>query len=453
MLRKFLRRVSLALLVLVPALPAGPLQPVSAQERTPALAINRSVGTGGTPVGFTGVGFTPGGRVTVLLTRGLGLIVAETTANAFGGASGSFAMPANVPEVGTSGRVEVFAIDRATGRETLPAFFVLTTAPPLDFALPNGRFFTQTNGLPLGAGTAGFAVVNTTPFVVPVRFFDEFQRLGGVALLGFPISQPFVLDGFVTQVFQKAVFQWRPELNRVFFVNVFDVLHDRGFDPFLLAFRSTPFQLDPSFDAGKTVPQIINDRLALLNANPAIRATYFSVDDPLLRFGLPTSRVEDMGNHFVIRLQRAVLQQWKVAVPWAAPGMVTIANGGAIGVEVGLFPDFAVRPQPEPTFSTRIVVYEPGKGERVRSGFLLRGDAQVFEANVEFQLIGEDGTILRQGNATATAAAPAFGRFSTNVTFSVAREQPAVLRVFERSAADGSIVVATLVDIPLVLVP
>ena len=160
-----------------------------------------------------------------------------------------------------------------------------------------------------------------------------------------------------------------------------------------------------------------------------------------------------MGNHFAIRLQRAVLQQWKVAVPWANAGQVTIANGGAIGAEVGLFPAFALEPQPQPTFSQRVVVYNPGKGQRVRSGFLLRGDAQVFEAVATYQLIAENGTILREAPAMTTAGAPEFGRFSVNVDFQVNREQPAVLRVFERSAADGSIVANTLVSIPLVLVP
>lgn len=447
------RRIPYVLLALVIALTVVFPLPARAQQELPAIAVDQSIGQAGTRVGFTGVGFTPGGRVTVALTQGLGLIVSEPVANANGGISGSFAMPANVPEVGTAGRVAVFAIDRATGRETLPAWFVLTTSPPLDYALPHGRFFTQTNGNPLGVGTAGYAVANNWPFSVPVRFFSEFQRLGGVALVGYPISQIFVLDGFVTQVFQKAVFQWRPEVGQAYFVNVFDVLHDRGHDDYLLAFRSTPRQLDPSFDAGKTPQQVVADRLALLNANPAMRAVYFSVDNPLLRFGLPTSRVVDNGNHFVIRLQRAVLQQWKVAVPWAAAGQVTIANGGAIGVEIGLYPEFAVRPQPQPTWSERIVVYGPSKGERVQSGFQVRGDAQVFEAVSTFQLIAENGTILREGSLMARAGGPEFGRFTGNIDYRVAREQPGILRVFERSARDGSIVPNTLVSIPLVLAP
>jgi hypothetical protein len=62
------------------------------------------------------------------------------------------------------------------------------------------------------------------------------------------------------------------------------------------------------------------------------------VSDPLTFFGLPTSEVEDMGNHYAIRLQRAVLQEWKENVPWARAGQVTVANGGDIAKELGHFP-------------------------------------------------------------------------------------------------------------------
>lgn len=451
-MRKMLVYLLIALALVLGALPPAPAGAQMPGE-LPAIAIDQSIGPGGTQINYTGVGFTPNGRVTVLLTKGLGLIVSETTADANGFVAGAFQMPANVPEVGTSGRVSVFAIDAATGRETLSAFFVLTQGRLLDYDLPHGHFFTQTNGNPLGVGTSGYAVVNNRPFTVPVAFWDEFRRLGGVPLVGYPISQVFILDGFVTQVFQKAVFQWRPEAGEAFFVNVFDVLHDRGFDDFLAVVRSTPRPLGPEFDAGKTRDQIVADRLALLNENPAMRAVYFSVDNPLLRFGLPTSRVEDMGNHFVIRLQRAVLQQWKVAVPWAAPGQVTIANGGAIGVEVGLYPEAVTAPQPQPTWSSRVVNYFPAKGARVQSGFLLEGDAQVFEAVATFQLLGANGNVLAEGPAMTTVAAPEFGRYSLQVNFNVSREQPGILRVFERSARDGSIVEDTLVSIPVTLVP
>ena len=89
---------------------------------------------------------------------------------------------------------------------------------------------------------------------------------------------------------------------------------------------------------------IVKGRLGFLDANPAIKGRYFAVADPLTLYGLPASRVEDMGNHFAIRLQRAVIQQWKVDVPWARAGEVTVANGGDIAKESGLFPEIALQP-------------------------------------------------------------------------------------------------------------
>ena len=90
----------------------------------------------------------------------------------------------------------------------------------------------------------------------------------------------------------------------------------------------------------------MRDRLALLDANQAIIERYYAAPEPLLQYGLPTSRVEDYGNVLVIRTQRAVFQQWKEDVPWAKAGEVTIANGGDIAKELGLFPEDAMIPQP-----------------------------------------------------------------------------------------------------------
>ena len=42
-----------------------------------------------------------------------------------------------------------------------------------------------------------------------------------------------------------------------------------------------------------------------------------------------------MGDHYAIRTQGAVFQQWKEDVPWAKAGEVTIANAGAIAYQVG----------------------------------------------------------------------------------------------------------------------
>ena len=52
-----------------------------------------------------------------------------------------------------------------------------------------------------------------------------------------------------------------------------------------------------------------------------------------------------MGNHYAVRLQRAVIQEWKVDVPWAKAGEATVANGGDIMKEAGLFPADALAPE------------------------------------------------------------------------------------------------------------
>src|SRR5207248_1098944 len=55
--------------------------------------------------------------------------------------------------------------------------------------------------------------------------------------------------------------------------------------------------------------------------------------------------VEDMGSHYAVRLQRAVIQEWKVDVPWARAGETTVANGGDIMKEAGLVPSDALEPE------------------------------------------------------------------------------------------------------------
>lgn len=247
-------------------------------------------------------------------------------------------------------------------------------APPHqggDTPILGGRFFPQTAN-----GQGGFSVVNDNG----ARFWAEYQRLGGSQTVGFPISRRFVYDGFITQAFQKLVLQWRPEIGIAYPINVFDELSEAGHDESLFDTRQTPYPL-VSFDQPHwTFPQIIANRQALLNDNSALRARYFSVSDPLNVFGLPTSRVEDMGNHYAIRTQRAVFQQWKENVPWASAGQVTIANGGSIAQELEWLPADALIPEalpgaPAPTFSPtplpiapwepEVIVVAPGESERL----------------------------------------------------------------------------------------
>ncbi len=231
--------------------------------------------------------------------------------------------------------------------------------PALDWKIPEGWFYTETNGFPLGTSPMGFPIVDDAQ----AQFWSAFQRHGGVARLGYPVSQRFLWKGYLTQATQKAVLQWRPDKQDVDFVNVFDDLSSAGKDDWLLNFRSIPRPLPSDYDAGLSWPRVVAHRLDLLRGHPALYARYAATGDSLDLYGLPTSRVVDVGPMYVVRLQRAVLQQWKVDEPWARAGEVTVANGGDVAKDAGIFPWQKLRPGAPP-----IGTWDPKPGVYVLSG-------------------------------------------------------------------------------------
>ncbi|MCS6802653.1 MAG: N-acetylmuramoyl-L-alanine amidase [Chloroflexota bacterium] len=210
-------------------------------------------------------------------------------------------------------------------------------AQAADYPIRNGWFFTQT----AGGQPGGYSVTDDG-----APFWTSFRQLGGVDALGYPVSRRMLWDGQPAQAFQKGVLHWRPDLNRMVLVNVFDELTKAGKDPWLrevrLVPRPQPIPDEDKLDFGTITVR----RLALLEANPAISARYWAADDPLTFYGLPVSPIEDYGSVAVVRLQRAVLQQWKTNRPWARAGDVVVANGGDVAKEAGLFPAAATAPEP-----------------------------------------------------------------------------------------------------------
>jgi hypothetical protein len=211
-----------------------------------------------------------------------------------------------------------------------------------DYAIPGGRFYSQTNGRK--DSPAGFAVTDQDG----VPLWTAYQALGGPDVLGYPVTRRFELDGFVVQGFQKAVLQWRPDQKAFNFLNTFDVLHDRGRDDWLEIYRQTPRPLDTAADAGLAWDKVVARHVGMLDkVPPALKARFFADDQWLDHYGLPVS-VGDYSNSVVVRAQRATLQYWKEAVPWAAKGSVSVANGGDLAKEAGLFPWLAVTPDNAP---------------------------------------------------------------------------------------------------------
>jgi hypothetical protein len=211
-----------------------------------------------------------------------------------------------------------------------------------DFAIAGGRFFTQTNGRK--DSPAGFSVTDEGG----IPLWSTFQALGGLDVLGYPVTRRFDLDGFTVQAFQKAVLQWHADQKSFAFLNTFDVLHERGHDDRLEVYRQTPRPLDTAPDSGLAWDKVVARHTALLDKAPgALKDRFFADPQWLDHYGLPVS-VQDSSNSVVVRAQRATLQYWKEAVPWAAKGSVTVANGGDLAKEAGLFPWLAVTPENGP---------------------------------------------------------------------------------------------------------
>ena len=329
-----------------------------------------------------------------------------------------------------------------------------------DWDLPNGHFYTQAGG-DTPAPDDGFPVVNHVtygagPGLDPlVRFWDEFRRYGGVGVVGHPASRPFVWDGFHVQVFQKGIFQWRADQGadgQAWFMNVFDEFTRRGLDDRLLAEKQVPLPGDFD-DAGKPFEQVAAERWAILDTRPAFARQYWSVPDPLALYGLPTSRVEEFGPFYALRLQRAAFQEWKVTVPGVArAGEATVVNAGDIAKEFGLIPAEAAAPLPPPSAGSDIVVYGPRPDETVTPPFTVSGDARVFEATVAWELTADStGKVLGEGVAHASTCCDWSG-YQFEVFSAVPRDSRVTLSVYSPSAREEGERVSE-VRIPLLLAP
>ena len=215
-----------------------------------------------------------------------------------------------------------------------------------DFAVSNGRFFTQTGG---GTGR-GFRVVDDQ-----VRFWSEYQRLGGLATLGYPSSRRYVgADGFTYQVFQRGILQWRPEVNQAYLANTFDQLTAAGQDS-QLASLGIPLPIaDDGSQGNWSVAR--QTRLGWLSeasiarafrANPNPSAINdWSLDRAIELYGLPASLPQRSGPFVVQRFQRISLQLWVDAVPgMPPPGSVVGILGGDLVKSAGVVPVAAAQPE------------------------------------------------------------------------------------------------------------
>ncbi len=201
-----------------------------------------------------------------------------------------------------------------------------------DYQVVNGHYFTQAGGDP--DGDAGFRITDENG----VNFASEFERLGGVAVLGYPISRRFEWDGFTTQATQQAVLQWYPAANRAALVNLLDAFADAGLDSWLEQQAQVPPQQLFHDETELIFEEVVAARLAYLDGYPALRSAYLATPNYLESYGLPTAPVAEFDSVRVLRTQRAVLQEWRTWTSGAQPGQVTVLDVGTLAIEAGLIP-------------------------------------------------------------------------------------------------------------------
>ena len=99
-----------------------------------------------------------------------------------------------------------------------------------------------------------------------------------------------------------------------------------------------------------------------------------------------------------------------------------------------------------------ILVTRPALNQIVESPILIRGSANVFEANVSIQILDADGNVLAETFTTATCGTGCRGTFRTAVAYGVDEEQNGTIVVHDDDAA-GTGTFPHEVRIPVRLMP
>lgn len=207
---------------------------------------------------------------------------------------------------------------------------------PPDFAIENGHHYRQASPEP----DAGFAVFNGRR-----PWWDTYRRAGGPAVLGYPISLPYLLNGLTIQAFGQGAIQSPFHGVSLAPANVLELLDAAGHARWLHDQRQVPMPLDAAATSAS-----VDARLALLTDDP-MRAAYVGNPAParfltwdrtraLRRFGLPMSQPQRFGQTIVQRFQRGVLER-NVDSP-----TVRVRPVGRLLVELGLVPEDRASPIP-----------------------------------------------------------------------------------------------------------
>jgi hypothetical protein len=140
--------------------------------------------------------------------------------------------------------------------------------------------------------------------------------------------------------------------------------------------------------------------------------------------------------------------RWRLGM---AAGAIALAVGGCGGCR----PSTDVCSNADGALDTAAFVFvtTPRSGERVRSGFTVRGCSRTFESNVPWRLVDATGAQIASG-ATNGGGVDGPGPFETTVAFTVPQRQIGHLEIGDEDVSDGESPLKPVRNvIPLVLQP
>ena len=191
-------------------------------------------------------------------------------------------------------------------------------------SLSGGCLFTATGGDTPSRDDDGYAVTNAGG--VPMW---DFVRDKDLQALGYPVSGRWIEGPFTLQAFQKVILQWDSVNRRMNWFNTLDALANRYSH---IALPNVPPHQILAEDQGVTdFAVIVQNHLALLDANPKIKAEFLKDPDWLNLYGLPIRYEERTVNGNpqglqLLRAQRIVFEVWNVPAPGTSLGAVGRQN-------------------------------------------------------------------------------------------------------------------------------
>jgi germination protein M len=177
-----------------------------------------------------------------------------------------------------------------------------------------------------------------------------------------------------------------------------------------------------------------------------------SIDDGIARVDL-TSEFETGGGTASMQTRLAQVVYTITQFP-TVEGVVFSLDGEPIDIlgGEGIIIDHPLTRRDYADLLPAILVLSPALTQSVESPVLIRGSANVFEANVSVQILDENDEVLAETFTTATCGSGCRGTFRINVPFQVDRAQEGTIVVHDDDAA-GSGVFPHEVRIPVRLLP